>query len=408
MSRKKLETVSLICIIIIGLFIRFHDIVNIFPFGWDQARDSFAVVSLVKGQQLLEGPKTGIGNFHLGPLYFFLLAPFFLLTGFDPIALQYLNITINLLTLIIIFYTTKKLFSTNSALMILGMYALNAYVINMNRIPWNVTLVPALSFLIFYFTYQTFKTKQFKPTAILMTCCGIFFHAHFTAVVFPIMLGLLWLVNNHKLKMLWLFLQTLPFYLVWFVPTFIDFFITKQSHYYLTRDFLKYYFVGFHLQFFLYRLPSVLIQYFTLLSLPLVAGYLLLVVLGIGYFFTKEKLMIKIIFAWLLATFFIFGIYGGPISDYYLFFTLPAVYYTFVIIVREIFKLPRVIALVIVGIFLTYYAYVNLINDFQQANGGYTKQRDFARERARVSNPINFNEGDIESYLYFLYTKQLF
>ncbi len=401
--------IFLALILLIGIFLRFYHIEHVVPFGWDQARDAFQTSYLLKGNILLEGPKTGIGNFHLGPLYFYLLAPFFFFTHLDPIASQYLNIFLSSITFVIIFYVTKKLFSLPFAFLLTSMYAINTYVTDLNRIPWNVSLVPPLSFLIFYFTYQTFTKKTYTWSIGLMSFCGMFFHAHFTAIAFPIMLVLLLLVNNDRVKMLKLFLASLPFYLLWYLPTIIDFFATSHSQYFLLKDFFTYYFIGFHLKFVLHRLPDVIIQFRTLLLLPAIADYMFIISLGASYFFTKRRIEIKIIFAWMLSTLFIFGMYGGPISDYYFFFTMPAVFYAFLILIEQLFKLPRYVAITVLTLFLVYYSYSNLVTSFGvlQRTEGLAKQKAEVKTKIRQGAEIKFNEGDIKSYLYLLYKKQL-
>ena len=80
----------------IGLYLRFYNFENTISYGWDQARDAWKTRDILHGQLVLDGPKTGIGQFHLGPLWFYLLAPFYYITGLDPVGAQYLNIIIKI------------------------------------------------------------------------------------------------------------------------------------------------------------------------------------------------------------------------------------------------------------------------------------------------------------------------
>ena len=392
------------------MFLRFYNIEQIYSYGWDQSRDAWHMVSLFQGENILEGPKTGVGNFRLGPVYFYLLAPFFFLTGFDPIASQYFNMLINVAAFVLIFYVTKKLFSQPLAFIIVGMYSINTYIVAANRIPWNVSLVPVLSFLIFYFTYKTLKDKQYKWVAALLTCCGIFFHAHFTAFIFPIMLVLLCLVTSDRLRLFKLFILALPFYLIWFVPTVIFYFQNLGSQNSLVQDFFNFYFVGVHLQFVLHRLPDVLIQFRMLLSLQtVVASYVFVLLIGVASFFVKDKLIPKIIFAWIIATLTIFGVYGGPISDYYFFFMLPAVYYSLLIIFQAVSRFNKYLAITILILFLGYYCFVNIQQGYSTGDDkGLAYQKAVMQRDASVSRYRPYNEGDIQSYLYALYTNTLF
>lgn len=75
-----------IAIIIVGLYLRFYNFQYTISFGWDQARDAMVVRDILSGHLTLLGPRTGEGHIHLGPAYYYLLAPFYFITNLDPIA----------------------------------------------------------------------------------------------------------------------------------------------------------------------------------------------------------------------------------------------------------------------------------------------------------------------------------
>ena len=77
-------------IVLIGMYLRFYKIEYIQSFGWDQGRDAWLVRDIINGKIVLNGPRTGIGHFHLGPLWYYLLVPFYLLTNLDPVGAIYL------------------------------------------------------------------------------------------------------------------------------------------------------------------------------------------------------------------------------------------------------------------------------------------------------------------------------
>lgn len=66
--------------ICVGIYLRFWQFEHAISFGWDQGRDAFAVRDLLHGKFLLKGPRTGVGDFYLGPAYYYLLAPFYLIS----------------------------------------------------------------------------------------------------------------------------------------------------------------------------------------------------------------------------------------------------------------------------------------------------------------------------------------
>ncbi|MCR4260991.1 MAG: hypothetical protein NUV69_00810 [Candidatus Curtissbacteria bacterium] len=76
---KLIALILLIAIIAIGIYLRFYNYENEFRFGWDQSRDAWIVRDILEGQPVLKGPRVGVGDFYLGPAYFYLLAA---LSGF--------------------------------------------------------------------------------------------------------------------------------------------------------------------------------------------------------------------------------------------------------------------------------------------------------------------------------------
>jgi hypothetical protein len=57
-------------------------------------------------------------------------------------------------------------------------------------------------------------------------------------------------------------------------------------------------------------------------------------------------------------------------------------------------------------LFWTFYAYANTKEFWiKPTGGGLDKQKQEAAERVRSGNPILFNEGEIKSYLYVIWTE---
>ena len=182
-----------ILILIIGLFLRFYRIEEVVSFGWDQGRDAFVVRDILQGNYTLIGPRTGIGHFHLGPVYYYLLAPFYYITNLDPMASNYFNIVANIINFTILFVVSKKLFNNNAALLITLIYATNQYLMG-SRIPWNVTLMPSVSALIFYSIVNVYENK-YVWTFVAWTLSGFFFNLHFAVAVNNIYWTVLFIQN---------------------------------------------------------------------------------------------------------------------------------------------------------------------------------------------------------------------
>ena len=180
--------VFFVIILIIGLYLRFNHIGEVIAFNWDQGRDAWEIRNIIQGKLTLIGPKTGIGEFHLGPIYYYLLVPFYYAANLDPMASNYFNILANIVNFIIIFAVTKKIFNNYAALFVTLLYATSTYLTVINRIPWNVTLMPGVAALIFFSIINVYREK-YRWVFAAWILSGFYFNLHFTAIFLPLIVG---------------------------------------------------------------------------------------------------------------------------------------------------------------------------------------------------------------------------
>lgn len=403
-------TILFIIILIIGLYLRFYRIENVFTFGWDQGRDAFKVKDIIEGQLVLDGPRTGIGDFHLGPLYYYLLTPFFLLTHLDPMAENYFNVLVNIFNFGVIFWVTKRLFSSDKiAIFTIFLYAFNHYLIRLNQIPWNVSAIPGITFLLLYSLYQVLEGR-YQWFLVVATLTGIFFQLHFTAIFMVfIVAGVLVFVRKKLRALRWL-LISLPFFLVWLLPTFIFNQTHYQTDYYKYLDFIRYYFVGFHLRWLLHRLPDAVIMFGFLLHFPFlnVLKIVLPLLFTLVILFEQDKRKKRLgwlLLIWLAAPLIGFTLYGGPLSDYYFLITLPAAMYVLVYLQQKLLQWKFVPVLIILVFFWGYYLYDNTRDLWRKpTSGGLAAQKQEVRRRM-TGEVFPYVEGDIKAYLYTIWTQ---
>ncbi|KKR74120.1 MAG: hypothetical protein UU16_C0005G0007 [Candidatus Woesebacteria bacterium GW2011_GWA2_40_7] len=87
-NRKKLISFLLaITVFTLYIFFRSYNLPGRLGFGWDQERDAVTVSNILAGKLTLLGPRVqGPSGFFLPPYFFYILTPFYLLTGLNPIA----------------------------------------------------------------------------------------------------------------------------------------------------------------------------------------------------------------------------------------------------------------------------------------------------------------------------------
>src|SRR3972149_12322614 len=77
----------LLTIILVGaFFIRAYRTGDLLAFYFDQGRDALVIWKLwYEGKPFLIGPVTGLSGIFLGPFYYYLIAPFYLVGRGDPV-----------------------------------------------------------------------------------------------------------------------------------------------------------------------------------------------------------------------------------------------------------------------------------------------------------------------------------
>jgi len=128
-------------------------------------------------------------------------------------------------------------------------------------------------------------------------------------------------------------------------------------------------------------------------------------------FFEKDKKYR--IFAYLCSLWFFvpligFTLYGGPISEYYFQYDVPIVIFIFIYLQQKLLQVkynyPVLVCLLLIW---SYYAYQNTKTEWiKPTTGGLKTQKENAYKHVMSGSKIEFNEGDIQSYLYQVMTDQ--
>ena len=188
---KKKELLFVLLIFLVFLFTRFYQLEERSEFRWDQVDNAWAAKDiLIDGKLPLVGmvAKQNTG-FYIGPLYYYFVAPFYWLFNFDPIASAVIGRVASIITFIILYIVTKKIFGKTTALLSILLYALSFFIINADAYQWPINFIPIVSLVIFYFLYRVISGNE-KDIIPLSIFTGLSFHLNFTAVFFPIIIAL--------------------------------------------------------------------------------------------------------------------------------------------------------------------------------------------------------------------------
>ncbi len=187
MKLKKPFLFFLMTVILLGTFLRLCHLRKNVTFNWDQERTATLILEAMEERKLvLIGPRIGPGKLFLGPLYYYLVAPFLILTGFNPIGLYYSSALIGIATGILVYLIAREIFNEKIGLISSGLYFLSPLMVFFDRIPWNVNFLITSFLLIIYGLFRLFSQKKPKLTdyLILGLGFGLGYQAHFSSILF--------------------------------------------------------------------------------------------------------------------------------------------------------------------------------------------------------------------------------
>ena len=204
---KILNYVLPIGIIILAGLLRFNNISYRAPFDWDQNRDYQEVAKIASGKPTLIGPVArGEGGFFLGPLYYYLLTPSFVVSGGDPIALPVTSVLLDILAIGLILYLGKYLGNARFGYLFALIYALSPSMVDTSLVSWNVALLPLWVIVMLLFLIK----PKYKSIDLLLggLLLGSSWHIH--AALIPLapilLLARARSISLFSLRALWLIL----------------------------------------------------------------------------------------------------------------------------------------------------------------------------------------------------------
>lgn len=394
----------IILLTIIGAFLRFYRLEATLQFLGDQGRDVLVMKRLLVDHDLpFIGPVTSVGNFFLGPLYYYLMAPFLWLFRFNPAGPAYATAFIGIITIPVLYLISKDIFSLRTAKYSTLLYTLGYVPIIETRGAWNPNPMPLA---VLGLVYGFFKARQtHKPSWLFLSAfsLGVALQLHYMIVFLGLFivyqLWLIWKLKSLRRSLLvWfliLILMNLPLILFEFKNHFINvkglFEYLGKSEYQQLDLWQKFKnltgrseeAIGMLLGF---GRTTNLIRTWVTRFLLIFIGWALL---------KKPTPGFKTIALWLVLSIIAIIFYSGSIPPYYLAFLFPATY----MLVGEALSCFKGKFMVLVFAFISLFLYVNLppiIKDLS-ANGNLKSVQTTAR----------FIKADIDQHQYLSYNLAL-
>lgn len=379
-----------------------------YPFGWDQVDNAWAAKNMIINHNF---PLVGMvakqnTGFFIGPLYYYIVGLFYLLTNLNPVASQYMALATSISTFFIILFVVGKIFNFRIALLACFINSVAASGFFFDAIQWPVSLLPGVSLIIFYFLYKILEGKE-KYIFGLLTMIGLTFHLHFTAVFFPIIVLLCLPLFPRNRKMLLYLLFSIPLFLIWFVPNIIAQ-MQNSSQLNNMSNYLNVYYHGFHLRRFMQLIGDGLIQFDPYLFFAQIKPFKVLIIPIFMLVFLREKLTKdRIVFAYLMLVFFlvpwaVFSTYKGEISDYYFVISRFIALFILSYLLSKLLFTKMLPVKIFAVIFFIYYSYLNLNSVINSHGEGGLKERLIkVKFNVETSKRIEFQDGVPEPYIYY-------
>lgn len=168
-------------ILFLSIFLRTYKLNELTTFGGDQGVDFLVVRDMVLFHKwTLLGMKTSIAPFFQGPLYLYMLYPFFLLFHLQPIAGGVAAVTVSIATIILLYITVRKYFSQKIAILSTLLFAVSPELIIYGNTPLYQNFLPLFIVLSIYLFL--IKKKNFIVNILLGLSAGLGMELHFLNV----------------------------------------------------------------------------------------------------------------------------------------------------------------------------------------------------------------------------------
>lgn len=192
----------LISLIFIGIFLRFYKLNGFVTFLGDEGRDAIILKRIITFEHFpLIGPPTSIGQVYLGPFYYYFIAPWLLLSNFNPIGPAIGVAVFSSLYLIINYFIVKELINKRTAIISTIFLTFSSVLIELSRFSWNPNLMPLFILLTVYFLIKSLKTNHWYFFALTGAFLSFSIQLHYITLFLIPGIGIIYgdyLIKNLK------------------------------------------------------------------------------------------------------------------------------------------------------------------------------------------------------------------
>lgn len=218
-SKKHLELIILVFLLAIAIFFRFWQLKDYVVFLGDEGRDMLIMRDIFVNLNLpFLGPTASVGGFYLGPLYYWMAAPFLFLWRFNPEGPSYMVAIFGVTTILLLYKFLKDITSFWPAIIVSSLYAVAPLVVRYSRSSWNPNPLPLFSLLLIYFLYLGVKKHKNIFFVGAGACLGIAVQLHYLASILAPLSAVIILASGNFRKIPKIILFSSAGFLITFSP----------------------------------------------------------------------------------------------------------------------------------------------------------------------------------------------
>lgn len=146
-----MKKILLIAILALALFLRTYRVADFLGFWFDQGRDAKVVWDIWhSGKLTLIGPTTGIEGIFLGPFYYYLITPAYMLGGGNPVYPAVFLALLNVIAIVFLYKLGEEYFGPNVGLLAAFITALSQQFVSYQRWLSNPNPLPLFAIITLY------------------------------------------------------------------------------------------------------------------------------------------------------------------------------------------------------------------------------------------------------------------
>ncbi len=182
--KKNSKRIILICLLLgLALFLRIYKINETIEFLGDQGRDGLAIFEAMEQRTFpVVGPTVGAGQY-TGPIYYYLIAPAFVLFGFNPVVPAIEMCMFGVAAILLFLYVASSLFGFQVAYIVSCLMACSPILIMQDRRLWNPTPIPFFVLLLITSLFLIGKKKKYWGFLTLAIAASTLLQLHYVNAI---------------------------------------------------------------------------------------------------------------------------------------------------------------------------------------------------------------------------------